>query len=603
LPSGNSNGQNIIRSRQGASFQLIATRDSNSATLTLDANNPSDEITFSSTEGEIFNASSFGSIFKSTGIDTLGNDVDNASIMFAQDVDDIPATRNIVRIGTASGTSFSAVLDVLRNQATWYIPVYMSTNLVVNKQFELNDYDCSGNSNGGALTVGSDGIVVCSDDDSGGGGYDHEPSTVQFQLDAGILVSTIGASTGYRNVYVSTPMVVVSSITVDGPIRLNGSGSENSLRIGTTGGDFQIYGSGTASIWFEQNGTKAMVVSRTQGFNVPAGKSMGISATGSAINREIWIERDRSGVFELGFTGANYAGLQTGPTVVNSTEAASTSLKVVGVSGQTGNLTEWQDDGSNVLASVNQTGDLLTTSTFTVTKATTVLNGTTYYWPFQDDGDNGEVLTTNGSGTLSWTAAGTGDAILSATQTFSGINTFEGHTQFKSSFSVQGGSLPVVSSTWTAMYFRLTNNEDNDFAILEDHLSVDGSSVALKTDTFPASWPIIGSSDTYTVSGSSIPLWGRTHCDITISTISVSIMNATTDLTGTLEYTSSQDCLDVTSGTLIDTVTTGGGKMTTTGIADATVPADNCIFLSLGANFNNNAIATVSMEASCDSGP
>lgn len=62
-------------------------------------------------------------------------------------------------------------------------------------------------------------------------------------------------------------------------------------------------------------------------------------------------------------------------------------------------------------------------SGFTVEFSTSILNGTTYYWP-TDSGSNGEVLTTDGTSTLSWSSAGAGDAVLTATQTFSGANTF-----------------------------------------------------------------------------------------------------------------------------------------------------------------------------------
>lgn len=49
--------------------------------------------------------------------------------------------------------------------------LYVSDNGVdVDGTFKLPDLNCSGNTNGGALTVDGTGVVQCSDDDSGGGG-------------------------------------------------------------------------------------------------------------------------------------------------------------------------------------------------------------------------------------------------------------------------------------------------------------------------------------------------------------------------------------------------------------------------------------------------
>ena len=59
------------------------------------------------------------------------------------------------------------------------------------------------------------------------------------------------------------------------------------------------------------------------------------------------------------------------------------------------------------LFSVGPEGQLYTSSTFTVAKATVVINGTTNYWP---SANASGVLTNNGSGTLSWSAASGGGA-------------------------------------------------------------------------------------------------------------------------------------------------------------------------------------------------
>lgn len=95
-----------------------------------------------------------------------------------------------------------------------------------------------------------------------------------------------------------------------------------------------------------------------------------------------------------------------------------------GESGQSVNLTEWQDNSANVLAFVNQAGSaqfptvtLKTslvfedpdagTNTITLQAPTTLAGNYTLTLPTTDGGAN-EVLTTDGSGVLSWVAGGTG---------------------------------------------------------------------------------------------------------------------------------------------------------------------------------------------------
>lgn len=265
----------------------------------------------------------------------------------------------------------------------------------------------------------------------------------------------------------------------------------------------------------------------------------------------------------------------------------------VDCSGETIVFADNSVDGTDIALGSDAQGDIM------------YYNGTD--WARLGAGTSGEVLHTNGAGANpSWdtddTSAGGGDNLGThvATKTldmdqFGIVNV--------ASMTMIASEAPVISSTWTSLTIQLTDTTDNDLIVFEDHLSVDGSSVALKTDTFPVSWPIIGSSDTYTVSGSSVVLWGRTHCDITISTISAAVMASASDVNADLKHTSSQDCLAVTSATTIDTLDTTSSKMASTGIADATVPADSCIFVEFTGNLNNNNIFTISMEASCDSGP
>jgi len=57
------------------------------------------------------------------------------------------------------------------------------------------------------------------------------------------------------------------------------------------------------------------------------------------------------------------------------------------------------------------------------------------------DGTSGQFLKTDGSGTVSWgTPAGGGDAVLSATQTWTGRNTYQGNSIFNSSITINANS-------------------------------------------------------------------------------------------------------------------------------------------------------------------
>jgi hypothetical protein len=62
----------------------------------------------------------------------------------------------------------------------------------------------------------------------------------------------------------------------------------------------------------------------------------------------------------------------------------------------------------------------------------------------------GNVLTSDASGNASWSSAGAGDAILAATQTFTGIDTFT-QPPVMSGASITSGTIPIVSVVGTAM--------------------------------------------------------------------------------------------------------------------------------------------------------
>lgn len=62
----------------------------------------------------------------------------------------------------------------------------------------------------------------------------------------------------------------------------------------------------------------------------------------------------------------------------------------------------------------------------------------------------GTVLTSDASGNASWSAAGAGDAILAATQSFTGVNTFT-QPPVMSGASISSGTIPVASVVGTAV--------------------------------------------------------------------------------------------------------------------------------------------------------
>lgn len=65
--------------------------------------------------------------------------------------------------------------------------------------------------------------------------------------------------------------------------------------------------------------------------------------------------------------------------------------------------------------------------TTTIQASTSASANASYFWP-QAPGTTGQILSTDGSGNLSWTAAGTGNVTTGGTQTFTGLNTFNSGT-------------------------------------------------------------------------------------------------------------------------------------------------------------------------------
>ena len=121
--------------------------------------------------------------------------------------------------------------------------------------------------------------------------------------------------------------------------------------------------------------------------------------------------------FANGITGTS--------VIIAAMRSSSVAMAVQGFSGQTANLTEWRNDAGNVLSVIDRTGNAgintATPGSALDVKGTLRLSGsvsgyvglapaaaagsTTYTLP-NADGTTGQQLTTNGSGTLSWTPAG-----------------------------------------------------------------------------------------------------------------------------------------------------------------------------------------------------
>jgi len=69
---------------------------------------------------------------------------------------------------------------------------YFAGNATTTGIVAFTAYDCSGNANGGVLTVDANGQVVCDDDDAGGGGD---------TMNVGTLTGDITLTAGVDDVY------------------------------------------------------------------------------------------------------------------------------------------------------------------------------------------------------------------------------------------------------------------------------------------------------------------------------------------------------------------------------------------------------------------
>ena len=119
--------------------------------------------------------------------------------------------------------------------------------------------------------------------------------------------------------------------------------------------------------------------------------------------------------------------IKAGGDVGINTTSPQTTLQVAG-------SFSWGDPGSESTGTA--TGALTVVDEFNLKSSTWTWDGVKYLAP-PVDGTSGQFLGTDGSGNLDWATAGAGDAILAATQTFSGINTFT--STIKLSFGATDG--------------------------------------------------------------------------------------------------------------------------------------------------------------------
>lgn len=128
--------------------------------------------------------------------------------------------------------------------------------------------------------------------------------------------------------------------------------------------------------------------------NLDTSNGTGISISGSNTNRRIAIGNNTT------------TTLSTAQAVIYSSTNSYSALVLRGASGQTAVIQDWQNDSGTSLASVSSTGSI-TSSGLTSDGAIAVSSGGTTQFTFPTtDGTNGQVLTTDGNGTVTWTAVG-----------------------------------------------------------------------------------------------------------------------------------------------------------------------------------------------------
>src|SRR3990167_5533378 len=119
-------------------------------------------------------------------------------------------------------------------------------------------YNCTG-TNGGALTVGSDGILICSDDDGGAGGgvsLSGGTGSLVFGLSSSVIHGSSSPAVGYIVATTSTasilPYASSTSLSLSNLLNVNGAGTSTingGLTVATGGGTFGV-GTSTPAAFF-----------------------------------------------------------------------------------------------------------------------------------------------------------------------------------------------------------------------------------------------------------------------------------------------------------------------------------------------------------------
>jgi len=134
----------------------------------------------------------------------------------------------------------------------------------------LNGLDCSGNDNGGALTVGADGQVSCSDDDSGagGGGAFSGTGSLQDFFDNRYVHVEGDTMTGALTIFKDAGTATGNTLVVDTD-GLVFDASERRVGIGTDTPDYtlDIQSGSTTTMRFRNDNGSGTVIKRTTSAN------------------------------------------------------------------------------------------------------------------------------------------------------------------------------------------------------------------------------------------------------------------------------------------------------------------------------------------------
>lgn len=277
---------------------------------------------------------------------------------------------------------------------------------------------------------------------------------------------TLQSATGGNNVAFGTFALTDNSTGI-----YNAAFGDQSLYVNTTGS--YNTGIGSQSLWKNTIGSTNVALGYQAGYNETGSNKLYIANSSS--NNLIY------GDFSSGLLSINAGSTPSAPGAslqVNAFNASTKGLIVKGASSATANLLELQNSSSTSLFSINNNGSL-TLNAFGASAGNTnelrfeelAANGSNYVgfkapddiastrvWTLPSaDGSSGQVLSTNGSGTLSWSRQGlTGSATLDFPST--GANTYSDLTITVTgaadgdvvSLGIPNGSMPAAAGTYTA---------------------------------------------------------------------------------------------------------------------------------------------------------